>query len=58
MSEIPAKIRGYKRPGLPVTDAVTGLFEASHFPIRGTFLFLVDGLERFGKEADLSGIGK
>jgi len=58
MSEKPAKTSGYRRPGLEITDAATGMFEASHFPIRGTFLFMVDGLERFGKEADLSGKGK
>lgn len=55
MSEKPAKTQGYRRPGLTVADSVTGLFEASHFPMRGTFILLVDGLERFGREGDLSG---
>jgi hypothetical protein len=50
ITEKPAKVNGFGRQGLRVADASTGLFETSHFPMSGTFLLLVDGLERFGSE--------
>jgi hypothetical protein len=50
ITEKPAKTNGFGRQGLRVADAATGLFETSHFPMRGSFLLLVDGLERFGSE--------
>lgn len=54
MTDRPAKARGFRRPGLAVADKVTGLFETSHFPMKGTFLLLLDGLERFGRERGAS----
>jgi HEPN domain-containing protein len=55
MTAKPARTEGFLRKGLRVVDAATGLFETSHFPMKGTLLLLLDGLERFGREADLGG---
>lgn len=54
MTEKPAKVIGFKRPGLTIANSVTGVFEMSHFPLRGTLLLLLDGLERFGMEGQVN----
>jgi HEPN domain-containing protein len=53
MTDKPAKVQGFRRQGLVIADSATGLFETSHFPSRETFLLLLDGLERFGREGPL-----
>jgi HEPN domain-containing protein len=50
MTDRPAKTPGFKRQGFAPIDATTGLFDISHFPMRGTFLLLRDGLEQISRE--------
>jgi len=50
VTEMPAKIDGFGRQGLRVANGFNGPFETSHFPMSGSFLLLVDGLEMFGSE--------